>query len=371
MRLEFKRGDVVDNPVTIARAAAAMLNTDGGVIWIGIEEVDGIATRAQRIADVAAVRRRVHDSLVDRIEPAPTDGEVSVEEIEGLLAVQVQKGRRGPYAFLERSMRGFVERIDARIRPLDREELRSRFQAKPRSTRAEVAEQALAVRRGPPRQTSDGAGAGLFVWFHPTSELEVDLRSDRLGALLKVPEASGNRRMGWNFTSEFHHLEPAKAGKTLWRADHRSHYLELKKGGELLFAVPLSRLHWKGEPQEIYPWALIEYVLSVCRLYPALVKAASTLEPTRVLVALSLRGIEKWILRPHSPRSAGYEISAPGTPEGDIELKPIAFEWSDLDQAPDACGWRLLELVYDHFGFGENQMPAEYDRKNRQFQLAN
>lgn len=365
LKLEFKRAEVLDDPVNVAREAAAMLNSEGGEIWIGVTEEDGVARTIQRIAEPEAARRRLADALLARLEPSPTDDEVRVETRDGLLRVMVARGERGPYAFLERAMRGYVLRVDARVRQLEREELRTRF-AGSRKAPPDRAHQTLAHWRGPGRKAADGAPPGLFVFIAPSAPIGLTLRSPDLEQLLRTPEASGNRRLGWNFSGQFHQLQ-RKAGNAVWQADHPAHGLQLTKDGDLIFSVPLGRLQWQGGPREIYPWALVEFVLSVCRLYPRLVQTCASAPPTEVLIAASVRGVSGWTLKPFSPNSVGYQLTAAGTAEADIEPEALAVEFSELVATPDRCGWRLLEQVYDHFGFGEAQMPPEYNRATSQF----
>jgi len=366
-KLEFKRADVLEDPANVAREVAALLNTEGGKVWIGVIEEAGVAVSMQTVPNPEAARSRLHDALVSRVEPSPTNEEVRVVVNDGLLCVEVDRGRRGPYAFLEKSMRGYVIRVGARLRPLSLDELRERF-SKAKPERPGQAEEAIAGLRGPPREKNDRADSGLFVFIAPSLPLELDLRSPQLEPLLRAPESSGNRAMGWNFSGRFHTLK-VKSGVAIWKADFPTHQLMIDKKGDLVFSVPLERLQWQGEAREVCPWVLAELILSVCRLYPLLAETSASGPPPHVLLATSLRGIATWTLKPYSPNSAGYHLTPAGEANADLEPPPLLIDFSELKSTPDRCGWRLLEQLYDDFGFGADQMPPEFNRATNQFVL--
>ena len=82
---------------------------------------------------------------------------------------------------------------------------------------------------------------------------------------------------------------------------------------------------------------------------------------------LSLFNLRGWSLRPGSP-SNWFPLSR--APKAHIfELddfildRPLELKLDDLLEQPDRCGYRLIRRIYEAFDFGEDAIPAEYDRK--------
>jgi predicted HTH transcriptional regulator len=78
-RLEFKGADALKDPEKIAREVVAMLNAEGGEIWVGLREEEGRAVAVEAIPNAEAEGRRLLDYLVDTVEPPLRGNEVDVK----------------------------------------------------------------------------------------------------------------------------------------------------------------------------------------------------------------------------------------------------------------------------------------------------
>src|SRR5258708_34993390 len=80
-RLELKSLAALTEPDKIAREAVAMLNSQGGEVWIGIKEGQGRnEVEAMPHAEAVRARQRLQDHLLDVIEPTPVAGEATVTD---------------------------------------------------------------------------------------------------------------------------------------------------------------------------------------------------------------------------------------------------------------------------------------------------
>src|SRR6185295_20094854 len=77
--LEFKGIDALKDPEKIAREVVAMLNAQGGKVWVGLREEDGRAVAVEPIADPEREKGRLLNYLVDTIEPAISNSMVNIE----------------------------------------------------------------------------------------------------------------------------------------------------------------------------------------------------------------------------------------------------------------------------------------------------
>jgi hypothetical protein len=181
----------------------------------------------------------------------------------------------------------------------------------------------------------------LHLALRPGRELSLDPTSPDLADILREPRRTGNRRVGWIFRD-----------------------IEARPDGELIFRAPLGSLHFKGEPKEIWPTALLEFPVSACRI--ARVVYEETLQPADAIVAdLALIGARGWKLRPGSsaaigPRTRMAEFDAA---EDLVLERPLVFSFGELASQPDRCGYRLVERVYEAFGYRREAIPREFDAK--------
>lgn len=371
LKLEFKRAEVLNDTANVAREAVAMLNASGGQIWIGLVEKDSVAIEAQRIPDAPAARVRLRDALLNRIEPTPQAGEVEVEVHDGLLVVTTARGKRGPYAYREAGLRGFVRRMDSRVQIMELGELREAFRGAGAAAATPAVVEKLEALRRAHRDLGDGiASQSLAIWLAPEDPLELDLKSPRLEEYLRDPRLAGNRPRGWNPSSAFHQLEVGPRVR-YWKASHPSHQLGITREGGLTFTVPLDRLNNTKEANALSPLALAEYLVSVFRLYARLVPELVVGPlPQHVWAALSMRGARDWGLRPGSPSGAGYFMQEPRFAPSDVMPQLLSLEWARFSQAPDDAARQLLELVYEFFGLGPEALPPEFDAATGELRLS-
>jgi schlafen family protein len=81
-RLEFKSKDALRHLASVGRAVVAMLNSEGGDVWIGLKEVDGVAVTLEPIHNPDQEIKRLRDHFSDSIEPSPGPQEISFEAVE-------------------------------------------------------------------------------------------------------------------------------------------------------------------------------------------------------------------------------------------------------------------------------------------------
>jgi hypothetical protein len=117
---------------------------------------------------------------------------------------------------------------------------------------------------------------------------------------------------------------------------------------------------------------LLELVVSVSRL-----AGRVYLEHRRhgaegsVLADLAFRGLGGWRLRPFSPASVRYPFAAPSTFDQPdlVTPDPLLLGLPEIIDEPDECGFRLVRRVYEAFGYFEEFIPREFDRKRRKLTI--
>jgi len=360
-RLEFKGADALKEPEKIAREVVAMLNAEGGVVWVGLREEEGRAVAVEAIVKAETEGRRLLDYLVDTIEPPLSGHEVDVEprdEGEGgvLRIVVAPDPARKPYAFLRKGGRHFVVRIKDRIRLMTRDELLARDQGPQalESAEAQIREEKGAILK---------QGGGLFwLRLQPVPEVEVELDGD----LLIAPELSGNRRVGWSFVNS--DRSPVRLPDRLVTAPEVRRRVEIRRDGGMVFEVPLEDLSLgrQGQEKELWPGALLEFPASAFRL--AKVIYGGRLNPGDLVLAdLAILGIRGWILRGGTPGQVPILNTPHGYDSSDDLLweSPLRFDSAEIDASPDGCAYRLVRRVYEAFDFSEDAIPEWFSRQSR------
>jgi hypothetical protein len=362
---EFKSRDALKKPEIIAREVVAMLNAEGGTVWVGLRDENDRAVAVEPIADADRERRRLRDYLVDTIEPSPAGGEVEVEgvSVEGegeVLRVQVRREvGRAPYAHLKESGRLFLVRISDRTRPMTREELMSAFQhSTGREERLQIrAAERLLEQRGKVAKKKDET---FWLGFEPVSRVDIDIQDPKYVDYLMSPSETGNRPMGWSFRII---LPPALEPDALVTNPVESRFVEIRRDGGLSFRIPLEDLHWTGGRKEFGAYALSEFPVSAFRIARKVYE--DKLRPEdQILVDMAFFGIHGWKLRPGSPDQWGPREPREFTESRDlIWERPLAFSFKELDAEPDRCGYRFIQRIYEAFGFGREAIPKEFDRQ--------
>ncbi|GAC1340144.1 MAG: hypothetical protein NVS2B6_17350 [Thermoleophilaceae bacterium] len=374
---EFKRVDALRDPANVAREVVGFLNAEGGQVWIGFGETDGVADLVEPVSEPDRQRDRLRDALVDLIEPAPMIGrEVEINFVpfpadpsRGVLVVDVKKGQRGPYALLRQTARAFLQRTGSRLRPLTREELWLAFTRAPK-LEGQEAERVRDLEADMVKWSA--TFAGLKVAVRPVGDMELRLDSESLSPLLQDARKTDNRPLGWNFTSRYSELKPLQQGYRFGEKDSVQ-WLEIRGSGEIEFSAGLERLLWKGDSRSIWPFALLEMPTSVLRLARTLYTefANTPRSPdARIVLGLGIFGIRDWTLAPYSPNSIGYQFphSKPSAFDeaDDFFGEPVVELWKELEASPDKSAYKLIRQVYRAFHYEEKAIPAEYNRATGQ-----
>lgn len=366
-RLEFKASEALKDSSSIGREVVAMLNADGGAVWIGIEEEDGVASKANDIEDVGLQARRLHDYLIDAIEPSPLNDEVVLDtppipDGGAVLRIEVRpEGGRKPYALLRGASRRYLIRVRDRNRPMSREEIAAGFREEPSigDQKLTDAEQEMLEARRAVQQTG---GQVFWLRLRPINPLDLDLREQDVQNVFHIPTLSGNRPAGWTFVNPYRAVE-------LKRDRLAFHRGELRRDGTLTFEMPLDALHWKGEPDEIYPFSLLEYPVSALRIAKAIYQPSSLDRHDKIVADFALFGAHQWHLRPYSPQVLGYMTRGRNDfTEADdlVGDKPLVFRLEEIIDEPDWCAYRLaIRRTYEAFGYYEDEIPSEFDRDAR------
>jgi hypothetical protein len=126
---------------------------------------------------------------------------------------------------------------------------------------------------------------------------------------------------------------------------------------------------WRGNPKELWPFALLELPVSILRLAKVLYSAYGKGGSAAIVLGLGVYGIGDCTLRPHSPDSIGYQMPrADLLPLADLvdrdyfSSTPVVVSRQELDEAPDRCAVHLVSQLYRDFGYDEEQLPREYNR---------
>jgi hypothetical protein len=362
---EFKSRDALKKMDGIAREVVAMLNAEGGTVWVGLRDENDRAVAVEPVPSADQEQRRLRDYLMDTIEPSPAGKEVEVEvvPVEGegeILRVRSKPGGSGraPYAHLREGGRLFVLRTSDRIRPMTREELSERFRSS--APRREEAQKEAAERLLRGRAVA-GKKSGLFwLGIEPASETKIDIQDQKYTDYLTNPLETGNRPVGWSFRVIY---PPTLEPDVLVTNPAESRFVEIRRDGGLTFKLPLEDLHRKGETKEIWPYALVEFPVSAFRIARKVYEGK--LRPKDQLLAdMAFFGIHGWKLRPGSPDDWGPREPREFADSRDlIWERPLAFSFEELEAEPDRCGYRFIQRVYEAFGFGREAIPKEFDRQ--------
>lgn len=377
-QLEFKSAAVLDNPEKIAREVVAMLNAQGGEVWIGLREEDGRAMEIEPISEADSRKERLHDHLVDTLEPAPTGDEVTIEIVpltkadksEHLLRIYAEpKPNRRPYAYLRTGAWNFPIRVGARLRPMSRDEVKQGFSGSyvdNPDTTATAEERLIDLRQ---QALAEGL-EGLWLAVAPLSPLDLQVQASLFEEIATDPRASGNRKTGWNFarTVDYPQLSthairwgggygPEHAGRPSVEVQ-----VEITETGEAHFYASFGALARKGH--DIWPFTLLEYPVSAFRMLKRIF-TEQTDTSFNLLADLALLGLKDRQLAAGSPGDFSFDLrDAQSFEDGDdlVLASPLAFERREIVKEPDRCAFRLLRKIYQGFGYREDAIPREFSR---------
>lgn len=377
--LEFKSAKALPQLSSIGREVVAMLNTsEPGEIWIGIKESNSRGVEVEPIANPDREMDRLRDFFQDSIEPPPAPQEIHIDSMDVaqagsepgyILRISVSSSDlKKPYALIHGNNRQYLIRVSDRLRGMTREELREAFSR----SRADPQQASLADRFLERRSELLQAGfEGLWLCILPTDRLDDQIPKETLEEYLRDPQTTGNRAMGWNFTSRYKELRQRQDRMEFGTKDD-PHMLTIHESGRIDFTTPLERLHWKGPEKTIFPWSLLELPTSVLRL------AAKLFDPPNpgisIAIDLGLFGITGWTLRPGTPGTWDYDYAheKASTFEDGRDLlltQPLRVDASSFIANPDETGFRLAQRLYRSFGLRDDAIPAEFDRETRRLSI--
>lgn len=371
-RTEFKAAEVLRDPRQIARAVVAFLNAEGGTVWLGVRERDGVATELEAFPGAEAERARVtaRDVITETIEPA-ADRFVKLDLVAAgcppdrrLVRITVKHAPVGPYALRTGNQREYLARFEDRTRVLSHLELEQRF-----SQRASGEDEVGAARRRVVEHFKV-ATAGLMLVAAPSPARAVDVadprRREALNDVLVDYHAAGNRRLGFTFHSPSR--DARLKSRRLVSEQPGGDRVVLTKDGDFLFHAPLTRLLWKGSrgpdpARDIYPLALLELPTSAVRMVrSALMRQVLPDRPDEFVFRLGVLGARGWTLVPHSPQAWASDGAARYIGDTDAISLDVLASGDELEAAPDHVALLLVRQIYAAFALTYDQVPGEFDQ---------
>jgi hypothetical protein len=377
LRLEFKAAAALERPDRIGREVVAMLNGEGGEVWIGLREEASRAVQIEPIANAEREGKRLLDYLVDTLLPPVSASEVAVEVVAvpadpsasgaskgGLIRILVSPDpAKRRYALASAKGWLFVTRFHERLRPMTWQEVfgdGGRVQDASETAFDRVLDQR--------RVAQEDRHQRLWITIHPVDDLDLDLSGSfygQLEELLEEPARTANRRSGWHFARTAQRPE-LRSGRITW--GHLIPQLDVRqlavitRSGRLTFEVSLRRLAHKASG-ELWPVPLFEYPASALRIAAEIYRGR--IGGTRHVVAdLALFSARSWKLRPGAPGPFWSADEAVMYEETDDILsdRPLIFRADEVLGKPDACAFRLVSRVYEAFGMRQQAiLPGIYD----------
>jgi hypothetical protein len=261
----------------------------------------------------------------------------------------------------------------------------------------------LRVRTEAETHCRSGGAPSLSLLLEPVEPLDIDFADKSVAAKFSrwftVCWETGNR-LGWNFI--VWNNNPYFWSDGVKQSDPGSPLLwtYVNHAGRVDFSMSTRRLFWKGNgrelgwdsvrghhPVDLWPYALIEYPVSIFRLMGKILEQYAAGRAEREVVAgFYISGLKGWHLRPGSPQYCYDTYGRTGRRErGDpmprepwlpgqqpkpfprdvlkIDPEQLVFRVQDLIENPDRCALRLVRLIYAAFGFGDDDVPSEFDAK--------
>jgi hypothetical protein len=372
-RVEFKRADKLrnhDRRRGIVETVVAMRNTQGGSIWIGFTEDGGGMTGVDPLG--ADDRRHIdslQNQLIDLVEPMielERDVELRTEDVPGgwVLEVRVRKGgEAGPTCLLHGTSRKFLTRSGSRNALLPYSSIVRGKAADQPSIRVATEERHDAWSekfRGYP---------GLAFTAVPDPHRHPDdlpaKAPENALQLLNTPPAGLIRLDGWTWFSKH---SPAKRYQRVVRTgtsykDEPYRFLELKPDGTLQFFTGTDHLSWRKNEQaakvafplplkgQMYPYAVIETVASLIRIYSELLRLPENASLRTVGLVLSFERARGWVVCRAGP-DAWFGACEPENwfqvPESSTRTPVLLQTAAAIRELPDTVSYGLLTELLQH-----------------------
>jgi hypothetical protein len=203
------------------------------------------------------------------------------------------------------------------------------------------------------------------VALEPAADLDLDLEDRALPTYFEEPSLTGNRRTGFNFAVPYSRRPQLGRDRLVVRDEEEeggdSRVVVIKRNGGMTFAGPLAALFWSQG--ELGSLRLMEYTISAFRIAAEVYRGR--LKPgERIVADLALFGVKGWKLRsdsPQAPWSSRRNLKA--FEESEDLSQELEFLAEQIDEEPDRCGYRLVERVFEAFGYEREWIPAEFDQK--------
>lgn len=366
--LEFKAKEILKTPAKIARGVVAFLNSKGGNFWIGYPEQNGVAGAPELVPDADRALGSLRNHLIDTIEPpVQIPGEIDLKAVNGQILVSVKPGMNGPYAHRDGGRRFWI-RVADRVREMSREEIAKTFRNQP-GPEGRLGKVVTDLRKG----QLAAEKPSLWLRLVPSERLSIDLDDEaakrQFREWLMDVSTTGNRRTGWNFANNL--SEPKFLGNLVSHGMDPYRQLEIRNDGQVTFTLTLHNLYHKGndnDPRDLYPYALMEFPVSVFRLAAAILgRYDAGRSNLQVVAGFVISGIRGWRLRPGSPEIPALPWAGPKSFDQNVlEIDPeqLVFDADKLKENPDRCGLKLVRLIYGAFGFESSQIPPEFDQQH-------
>lgn len=382
--LEFKAKEALLSAGNIAREVVAFLNADGGDIWIGIREQDGVATFVDPIPNALSQRDALWNHLLDTIEPAPSNAEATVSLVPTasggeVLLLSVKRGMRRPYALIKNRGRHFLLRAGARIREMSRGEIEEAFKdGKGGAVHRDTAIEETITKTT--REIDEQRSTDSFWWtIAPVPSLNVDFENMTEGdkqfcrELLTEPTASGNRRTGWTMVFDGSNPRIRTNGILHSFGDPpRRHEIKVTPTGKMTFVAPRVRLdrNWRSDSLEIFPFALIELPVSSFRIAAKFLEHFGPLPPSKLIVAAVIGRMQSARLQPGSPSEPHLPWKQAGGFDGhDLVVLPFEVDGEHFFQKPDAAAYGLVLRIYEQFDLDAADIPLEFSPSDRMLRI--
>lgn len=387
--LEFKARESLDDPRAIAREVVGFLNADGGSVWIGVPEVDGVAGTPTPIPNIESVRETLQNRLLDLVQPPFSHDEVTVVEVPlesggAVLRVDVRRPRseRGPFAFAHKGMLGFTRRSDHRLVPMAYQEVRDAFRPTNRTNVEQLSARAWIIEQ---RDACVGSVESRRTFLgltledsHVESIAEpTDAQRTWWSERIQANGGPSTTSMRWSLLGRGlrsrdvpEHLEarfeaPYEAYRVLIRA---------YTNGAILAELGTDSLTWRDsgaerleQLEQLHPYYVLGTIASFCELASGWLGYLGARDGN-ALIELAIGGSTGLALRANSPQSYAWLFKHDETlhvakDDPLILSRPVRVAVEELVKHPARAAVRVAERLYEAFDFELKDIPREVDRQ--------